>query len=122
MEEHEEVDRWQFADDVQEAIDSLSEGQNGFGPDPSGVNTGLYRAIDELSDLPESQNGFETREGHHGRLPPARAAVLPSALMRPLRRPHRRRARARGPRGQGSEGRDRRSLAQATFTIENSGE
>jgi hypothetical protein len=49
IEEHEEVDRWQFADDVREAVDDLAEGQNGFGPE-SGVNTGLYRAIDEVND------------------------------------------------------------------------
>lgn len=52
MEEHEEIDRWQFADDVAEAVDSLSEHQNGFGAaaqDPK-ANTGLYRAIDEVND------------------------------------------------------------------------
>jgi hypothetical protein len=30
MEEHDEFDRWQFADDVLEAVDALSESQKRF--------------------------------------------------------------------------------------------
>lgn len=51
MEEHEEFDRWQFADDVREAVDELSEHQNGFGaPEKPTTNTGLYAAIDKVNN------------------------------------------------------------------------
>ena len=50
LEEHEEVDRWEFADDVREAVDALSSNQNGFGlSQGAGDRTGLYAAIDEVN-------------------------------------------------------------------------
>ena len=51
LEEHEEVDRWELADDVREAVDERSDDQNGFGhPEHSHTKTGLYAAIDQVND------------------------------------------------------------------------
>lgn len=50
MEEHEEVDRWQFSDDVCEAVDAIAGAQNGFELVASGQRApGFYRAIDEVN-------------------------------------------------------------------------
>jgi hypothetical protein len=56
MEEHEEIDRWEFADDVREAVDGLAKGQNGFdlsdrkaGPGRGKEGSGFYAAIDEVN-------------------------------------------------------------------------
>ncbi len=56
MEEHEEFDRWQFADDVAEAVDELANGENGFDRsdrDKAGrgsADTGFFRALDQVND------------------------------------------------------------------------
>ena len=58
IEEHEEVDRWEFADDVREAVDQRGESQNGFetqqrmGPAPKG----FYAAIDEVTERLTEEN------------------------------------------------------------------
>lgn len=51
LEEHEEVDRWEFAEDVREAVDEQTDDQNGFGhPDQHPhTKTGLYAAIDGVN-------------------------------------------------------------------------
>jgi hypothetical protein len=50
LEEHEEVDRWEFADDVREAVDALAESQNGFETRGMGpAAQGFYAAIDEVN-------------------------------------------------------------------------
>lgn len=55
MEQHEEVDRWEFADDVRDAVDEQAIGQNGFdrsARDRAGrgsADTGFNVAIDRVN-------------------------------------------------------------------------
>lgn len=51
MEEHEEVDRWQFSDDVQEAVDDIArpETVSGLARGNRHQDSGFYRAIDEVN-------------------------------------------------------------------------
>lgn len=53
MQEHEEVDRWEFADDVAEAVEEQMDGteaQNRFVLREPGAKTGINKALDKVRD------------------------------------------------------------------------